>query len=181
MRKVVAEIADCTKCPLHETRNRTVPGDGPLDAKLMLIGEAPGKDEDEQGKPFVGRAGRLLTEALEMEGLNRQKVYIANIIKCRPPDNRLPKAGERKTCLPYLLRQIEIVDPKVIVLLGNTSIKAIVNKTGVLSLRGEFIEHEGRLYLPTLHPSAVLRNRTRLPMLVEDLKLAGIRSGLLKY
>ena len=132
----------------------------------MLIGEGPGKNEDEQGRPFVGRAGELLTELLGSVGLDREDVFITNVVKCRPPDNRDPKADEKKSCRPYLERQLERIKPKVIGTLGNHATKSLVGQTGISSIHGEEFEYEGIAVIPLYHPAAGLYN----PNLVEEMK-----------
>ena len=152
-------IADCTLCPLHQGRTQVVFGVGNPDADLMFIGEAPGHDEDVQGIPFVGRAGQLLTKIIEAMGFTRDEVYIANINKCRPPNNRAPLPDEMARCLPFLLRQIDIIQPRVICLLGATAVKGLLQlKQGITSLRGTFLEWRGLKVMPTYHPAYLLRN-----------------------
>lgn len=151
-------VNSCTLCKLHSTRTNTVFSDGNESAKLMFIGEGPGRDEDEQGLPFVGRAGQLLTKMINAMQFDRKDVYIANIVKCRPPDNRNPEPVEANTCMPYLIRQIELVKPKVIVLLGAVPALYILGKTGITRLRGNWHEYMGIKVMPTLHPAYLLRN-----------------------
>ncbi len=168
---LTADAQSCTKCSLHETRNSVVFGVGNTSADLMFIGEAPGADEDRQGEPFVGRAGQLLTQIIEAGmKLKRSDVYIANVLKCRPPGNRNPAPDEVETCSPYLIRQIELIQPKVIVALGSFAAQMMIDsKTGITRLRGEF--HECRIaglrvpphkkppvVMPTFHPAYLLRN-----------------------
>lgn len=168
---LTADAQSCTKCSLHETRNSVVFGVGNTSADLMFIGEAPGADEDRQGEPFVGRAGQLLTQIIEAGmKLKRSDVYIANVLKCRPPGNRNPAPDEVETCSPYLIRQIELIQPKVIVALGSFAAQMMLDsKTGITRLRGEF--HECRIaglrvpphkkppvVMPTFHPAYLLRN-----------------------
>jgi DNA polymerase len=152
-------MADCTLCPLHKGRTQIVFGVGNPDADLMFIGEAPGRDEDEQGIPFVGRAGQLLTKIIEAMGFTRDEVYIANINKCRPPSNRAPMPDEMARCAPFLLRQIDIIQPKVICLLGATAVRGLLKlKEGITKLRGRFIQWRDMLVMPTYHPAYLLRN-----------------------
>ncbi len=161
-----ADAQGCIKCGLHQGRNTVVFGVGNPNADLMFVGEAPGADEDKQGEPFVGRAGQLLTKIIEAMQLTRDDVYIANVLKCRPPGNRNPEPDEVETCSPYLLRQIELIQPKVIVTLGNFSTKMLLGtKTGITALRGKFHEYafaekEGHapVVMPTYHPAYLLRN-----------------------
>jgi DNA polymerase len=150
----------CTKCPLAETRTQVVFGAGDPDADLLFVGEGPGEQEDLQGVPFVGRAGRLLTTLIQGIGLDRDSVYIANVVKCRPPGNRDPLPLEIESCRPYLEAQVLFIDPKVVVTLGNFATKLLLDtKEGITNIRGrEFPFGEHALLIPTLHPSAVLRN-----------------------
>ncbi len=136
----------------------------------MLIGEAPGREEDLTGRPFVGRAGRLLDEVLSELGMSREDVFITSVVKCRPPSNRNPKKSEIGACLEYTLRQMEALKPKVVVLLGNVALEALTGRKGIGKLRGRFIEERGFKFLPTYHPAAVVRNKNLLPMLKEDLQ-----------
>ena len=157
---IQAEVAACQKCSLGATRTNTVFSRGNPDAKLMFIGEAPGADEDEQGLPFVGRAGQLLDKMIQAMGLDPlEDVYIANIIKCRPPGNRKPEPTEMETCIPYLHEQIAKVDPKAIVALGNTAVAGLLGtKTGITKVRGAWKLYRGKIpVMPTYHPSYLLR------------------------
>lgn len=155
-----AEVMNCTRCPLCRTRNRVVFGNGNPDARIFMIGEAPGSDEDSVGKVFVGRAGQLLDKILEACNFSREKhVYISNILKCRPPDNRNPGADEQKACMPYLMKQIDIVDPKIIILLGAVSLKAFFGPDSKITRdRGIWKNYFSRWVMPTYHPAALLRN-----------------------
>ena len=150
----------CTNCPLSETRTQVVFGAGDPEADLMFVGEGPGEQEDRDGIPFVGRAGRLLTSLIEGIGLDRDVVYIANVVKCRPPGNRDPQPHEIDSCRPYLEAQLDFIDPAVVVTLGNFATKLLLDtKEGITKLRGrEFPFREHAVLMPTLHPSAVLRN-----------------------
>ena len=150
----------CTKCPLADTRTQVVFGAGDPDADLLFVGEGPGEQEDLQGVPFVGRAGKLLTTLIEGIGLDRDAVYIANVVKCRPPGNRDPLPIEIESCRPYLEAQVDFIDPKVVVSLGNFATKLLLGtKDGITKLRGrEFPYRDRAVLVPTLHPSAVLRN-----------------------
>ncbi len=158
MDELAMKVAECTLCGLHKTRNNSVFGDGNRKAELMFIGEGPGRDEDEQGLPFVGRAGELLTKMINAMQFTREEVYIANIVKCRPPENRNPMDEEAEKCLPYLNRQIDIVLPKVIVLLGAVPLKYMLGLTGITKIRGTWYEYKGIKVMPTLHPAYLLRN-----------------------
>jgi uracil-DNA glycosylase len=171
MRMLESEILECKKCPLHLRRTNAVPGTGNYNAKLMIIGEGPGRDEDIQGKPFVGKAGKLLTQLLSEIGISREEVYITNVVKCRPPDNRVPEESEIEACRDYLRRQIEIINPKIILLLGSTALKAVIGEKSITKVRGEEIEIDGIIYLPTFHPAAVLRDESnKLPQIREDFR-----------
>ncbi|MCH7722060.1 MAG: uracil-DNA glycosylase [Bacteroidetes bacterium] len=152
-------INKCTSCKLHEGRNKFVFGSGNPNADVMVVGEGPGAEEDKQGLPFVGRAGKLLTDILKAIKFERDDVYIANIVKCRPPDNRTPLPDEMDTCLPYLKKQIEIIKPKVILCLGLTAARGLLKKRDSLtSMRGKVFEFENAKVMVTYHPAALLRN-----------------------
>lgn len=154
-----ALVAGCTKCGLCETRTQTVFSDGPHGARLMFIGEAPGRDEDAQGVPFVGRAGQLLDKMITAIEMKREDVYIANILKCRPPDNRVPAPGEVEQCLPYLEQQIALVRPVVICALGLSAAQGLLGtKATMASMRGKTFSFRGVPLIPTYHPAALLRN-----------------------
>ena len=154
-----SEAMGCERCELHTTRNTVVFGTGSERADLMFAGEAPGADEDQQGEPFVGRAGQLLTKIIEAMGLTRDDVYIANVIKCRPPGNRNPKPIEIETCEPFLLRQVELIQPKVICALGSFAAQALLRTDQKISrLRGQFHDYHGAKLMPTYHPAFLLRN-----------------------
>lgn len=161
------EVHACTRCQLHAGRANAVPGDGPLDAEIMFIGEAPGFYEDQQGKPFVGASGQFLNELLEMAKIDRRRVYIANVIKCRPPGNRDPREDEVAQCKEYLDRQIELIDPKVIVTLGRYSMARAFNDEKISMVHGRPRRIDGRIYYPMYHPAAAL-HQPSLRSLVED-------------
>ena len=165
-------IKGCKKCKLCQTRTNIVFGCGNKNADIMLIGEGPGADEDKQGIPFVGKAGQLMNKAFEGLGINRDNVYIANVVKCRPPQNRVPESDESEACLDYLRNQVVLVKPKIIVLLGSTALKNILGKEyGITSSRGKWIEKKGILYMPTWHPAALLRDENKKIEFWKDLKL----------
>ena len=167
-----AEAKQCTKCKLCKNRNNVVFGTGNKNATLMFIGEGPGADEDIQGIPFVGKAGKLMNLAFEAIGLKREDVYIANIVKCRPPSNRNPEDDEAFACLNYLRNQVILVKPKIIVLLGSVALKNILGKEyGITASRGKWVEKRGILYMPTWHPAALLRDETKKIDFIKDLKL----------
>ncbi len=157
--KTREDLGECTRCKLHGTRHKIVFGDGNPKAELVFVGEGPGADEDAQGLPFVGRAGKLLTQMIEAMGLQRKDVYICNVVKCRPPGNRQPEEDEVSTCSPFLFRQIDVIAPKVIVCLGAVAAKALLQTNrGISQFRGEWLEFRGRKLLATYHPAYLLRN-----------------------
>lgn len=165
------DIGNCTRCPLHEGRTKIVHSTGNRQADLMFVGEAPGADEDAQGIPFVGRSGQLLNKIIESIGLKREMVFVGNINRCRPPGNRTPTLPEAKTCKPFLLREITIVRPKVIVVLGNTACQNLLEtKVGITKLRGEFQDYFGVQVMPTFHPAYLLRDPTKKREVWEDMK-----------
>jgi DNA polymerase len=172
--KIRADLGDCQRCKLWKTRTNIVFGEGNPKAELMIVGEAPGADEDASGRPFVGRAGQLLTKMIEAIQFNREDVYIANILKSRPPDNRNPEADETKACIPFLYRQIAVIRPKLIVTLGNPATQGLLDtKVGITKLRGEFQEYPrlpGIKVLPTFHPAYLLRSPDKKREAWEDLK-----------
>jgi len=162
LRRIASEVAECTLCrELASTRTQTVPGQGDPNARLVFIGEGPGEEEDRQGLAFVGRAGQLLTKMIESIGLTRDRVFIANILKCRPPGNRNPAPDEIAHCLPFLARQLEILRPKIVCTLGNAATQTLLQThDGISRLRGRFHPWRGTLLMPTFHPAYVLRNYT---------------------
>jgi len=170
---VRAEIGDCVRCKLHALgRRQIVFGVGNPDADLMFVGEAPGADEDIQGIPFVGRAGQLLTKIIEAINLSRNDVYIANVIKCRPPGNRNPEQDEVDTCEPFLFQQIDVIKPKVIVALGTFAARALLRTLDPISrLRGRVYDYRGAKLIPTFHPAFLLRNPASKREVWEDMKL----------
>lgn len=157
--KTREDLGECTRCKLHSTRHSIVFGDGNPKAELVFVGEGPGADEDEQGLPFVGRAGKLLTQMIEAMGLQRKDVYICNVVKCRPPGNRQPEEDEVRECSPFLMRQIDVIAPKVIVCLGAVAAKTLLQTNrGISQFRGEWLEFRGRKLMATYHPAYLLRN-----------------------
>lgn len=164
-------ICDCTKCRLHQGRNKFVFGTGNPKADVLVIGEGPGAEEDKQGLPFVGRAGKLLTDMLKAIKFEREEVYIGNIVKCRPPDNRTPMPDEMDTCIPYLKKQVELINPKLILCLGLTAAKGLLKKKESLGqLRKSIFEYEGAKVIVSYHPAALLRNPHWKKDSWEDLK-----------
>ena len=165
-------VKKCNKCVLCKNRTNTVFGVGNPNAKIMFIGEGPGADEDREGEPFVGKAGKLMNQAFLGVGISREEVYIANIVKCRPPNNRTPLKEEANACLDYLRNQVMIIKPKIIVLLGNTALKNILGEEyGITASRGKWIEKKGIKYMPTFHPAALLRDDSKKIDFWKDLKL----------
>lgn len=176
------QVLKCTKCKLSAGRTQVVFGVGNLQSPIMFVGEGPGEEEDLRGEPFVGRAGRLLTATLEKLGVKRQQVYIANIVKCRPPGNRTPEFDEVTACMPYLLKQIAYIKPKVICALGAVAVKALMNRTNasVLSMRGKYYSFNNLKIFVTVHPSYCLRNPRDTVLLETDLRTVLLDVGLTK-
>lgn len=171
LRLIREELGDCTRCRLHGGRTTLVYGVGNPDAALMFVGEAPGRDEDLQGIPFVGRAGQLLTRIIEAIDLRRDDVYIANVIKCRPPDNRNPQPDEVRTCEPFLFAQIDAIRPRVIVAMGSFAARTLLRTEDAISrLRGRVFEFRGARLIPTFHPAFLLRSPDRKRDVWEDMK-----------
>ncbi len=166
------EVQECTRCQLYLKRTQAVLGGGNPFSELMLIGEGPGEEEDRQGVPFVGKSGQLLDKILAAAGFSKEEnVYITNIVKCRPPGNREPNPEERAACLPFLMRQIELIQPGIIVLLGSTALKALIDPEGrITKMRGKWITWNGIQVIPTYHPSALLRNPDLKKDVWEDFK-----------
>lgn len=165
-------IVNCTKCKLCKTRTNIVFSDGTKQTDLMLIGEGPGREEDEQGIPFVGKAGKLMNMAFAGLGLDRNSVYIANIVKCRPPQNRNPEEDESQACIDYLRNQVMLIKPKIIVLLGSVALKNVLGKDyGITSSRGKWVEQNGIWYMPTWHPAALLRDDSKKIDFWKDMQL----------
>jgi uracil-DNA glycosylase len=177
--KIVEDIGDCTRCKLHKGRHKIVFGDGSPKADLVFIGEGPGADEDAQGLPFVGRAGKLLTQMIEAMGLQRKDVYICNVVKCRPPQNRAPEPDEVETCSPYLIRQIDVINPKVLVCLGAVAAKTLLETNrGITQFRGQWLEWRGRKLMATYHPAYLLRNPNAKGEVWKDLQKVMAELGL---
>jgi uracil-DNA glycosylase len=174
-----ARVAGCRLCGLADTRTKTVFGEGSENARLMFIGEAPGADEDEQGRPFVGRAGQLLTKIIESIGLKREEVFIGNILKCRPPGNRNPLPGEIEKCSPYLREQIKRINPGVICALGKFAAQTLLGTEATISsLRGRFHDYHGIKLMPTYHPAYLLRNSSGKKDVWEDMQAIARELGL---
>jgi uracil-DNA glycosylase len=170
LEKIAADVRGCPLCKLSRSRKNAVPGEGQLSAKIMFIGEAPGRSEDEKGRPFVGAAGRILDELLKKAGIERSEVFITNIVKCRPPNNRVPKEDELTACRPYLDRQIALIKPKVICILGRTAYSSLLGGSSITANRGKIVERAGQKYFLTFHPAAVIYNKGLLSALEADLK-----------
>ncbi len=172
LERIREDIApDCTRCKLHKARTQIVFGVGNPKAQLVFVGEGPGRDEDEQGEPFVGRAGKLLTQMIEAMSLRRQDVYICNVVKCRPPENRLPEKDEIAICSPFLIRQLDVIGPKVICCLGACSAQTLLNTNqGISKFRGEWFDFRGAKLIATYHPAYLLRNPAAKAEVWKDLQ-----------
>jgi DNA polymerase len=169
LEKIASEVIGCPLCKLSRSRRNAVPGDGQLSSKIMFIGEAPGKNEDEQGKPFVGAAGMILNQALEKAGIKRAEVFITNVVKCRPPGNRVPENDERSICRQYLDRQISLIAPKIICILGSTAYSSILGGKSITKNRGKIMERNRQKYFLTIHPAAAIYNKNLRSVLNNDL------------
>jgi DNA polymerase len=166
---VKQKVIKCKKCELHKTRDNAVPGKGNFKSDVIFVGEAPGKNEDKHGEPFIGIAGKKLNSALEMAGVSRDNVYITNIVKCRPPNNRVPKTDERNTCQEYLKEEIAIIKPKIICVLGNTAFNSVLGGSEITKFRGKVIRKNNQLYFITIHPAATIYNQKLIDVLNEDI------------
>jgi DNA polymerase len=170
LKKIKKQVIQCTKCELSETRNNSVPGKGNFKSDVIFVGEAPGKNEDMKGEPFIGIAGKKLSMALENIGITRDDVYITNIVKCRPPKNRVPTANERSTCQNYLEKEIEIIKPKIICILGNTVFNSLLDGKEIIKFRGKIVRKNNQLYFLTIHPAATIYNQKLINVLKRDMK-----------
>lgn len=168
LEQLADQVRACQKCRLAQTRTRAVPGEGPANATVMLIGEGPGFHEDRQGRPFVGPSGNLLEQMLAGIGLSRQQVYITNVVKCRPPGNRDPQPDEIAACRPYLDHQIELIKPRIIVTLGRFSMARYFPGQSITRIHGQFKHEDGRVIIPMFHPAAALRNEQWMAALRQD-------------
>lgn len=166
--QIAREVSICTKCALHESRKKAVTGEGPADAEIMFIGEGPGFHENEQGRPFVGAAGKFLDQLLEQAGLTRAEVFIANVVKCRPPSNRDPQPEELQMCNPYLEAQIAAVNPSIIVTLGRISMGKFIPGVKITSVHGQMHTVEGKFVVPMYHPAAALHQPALRPAILAD-------------
>jgi len=162
-------VIKCTKCDLCKTRTNAVPGKGSFQSDVIFVGEAPGRNEDKNGEPFVGEAGKKLSIALEEAGISRDAVYITNIVKCRPPNNRVPNTNERNTCQEYLKQEISIIKPKIICILGNTAFNSILGGSEITKFRGKIVRKGNQLYFLTIHPAATIYNQKLIDVLKNDI------------
>jgi len=162
-------VIKCTKCDLCKTRTNAVPGKGSFQSDVIFVGEAPGRNEDKNGEPFVGVAGKKLSIALEEAGISRDAVYITNIVKCRPPNNRVPNTNERNTCQEYLKQEISIIKPKIICILGNTAFNSILGGSEITKFRGKIVRKDNQLYFLTIHPAATIYNQKLIDVLKNDI------------
>ena len=162
-------VIKCTKCDLSKTRTNSVPGKGNFHSNVIFVGEAPGKNEDKKGEPFIGIAGKKLSIALEKAGISREEVYITNIVKCRPPKNRVPTTIERETCQEYLKQEISIIKPKIICILGNTAFNSLLGGSEITKFRGKLVRKENQLYFLTVHPAATIYNQKLITVLKKDM------------
>jgi len=173
------KVIRCTDCDLCKTRTKAVPGKGNFHSDVIFVGEAPGKNEDRNGEPFIGIAGKKLSAALEEAGVSRDDVYITNIVKCRPPKNRVPTAAERETCQEYLKQEIAIIKPKIICILGNTAFSSLLGGSEITKFRGKLVRKDGQMYFLSLHPAATIYNQELVTVLKKDIaKLFGLIAKL---
>jgi uracil-DNA glycosylase family 4 len=173
LERIAGEVVVCERCPLHESRKHAVPGEGPADASVVIVGEGPGGSEDEQGRPFVGSAGRNLDGLLSHAGLKREDVFITNVVKCRPPGNRRPRRGELDACHPYLRRQLETINPRLIVLLGDTALKEFFPDATLGALHGKVTRRGEQEFFATYHPASMIYNQSLGATLEEDFAKLG--------
>ena len=168
--KVIKQnVIECVKCDLSKTRTNSVPGKGNFKSNVIFVGEAPGRNEDKNGEPFIGVAGKKLSEALEKAGISREEVYITNIVKCRPPKNRVPTTTERDTCKEYLKQEISIIKPKIICILGNTAFNSLLGGSEITKFRGKLVRKDKQLYFLTVHPAATIYNQELIKVLNKDI------------
>ena len=183
LEKIRMSVISCTKCELCKSRKNAVPGNGNKNSDIVFIGEAPGKSEDKEGVPFVGAAGKKLSLALEYAGLSRDSVYITNVVKCRPPKNRVPTINEQNSCKKYLESELGLIKPKIICIMGNTAYHTILGGQNITRNRGKFVQKDGKLYFLTIHPAATIYNQELLTKLKIDIKkmvksLSDIKKGI---
>ena len=170
LKKIKKQVTQCTKCELSKTRNNSVPGKGNFKSDVIFVGEAPGKNEDKNGEPFIGIAGKKLSAALEEANVSRDEIYITNVVKCRPPDNRVPNTDERNTCQEYLKEEIKIIKPKIICVLGNTAFNSVLGGSEITKFRGKIIRKDNQLYFISVHPAATIYNQKLIKVLKKDIK-----------
>ncbi len=163
------KVIECTKCELSKTRTNSVPGKGNFQSDVIFVGEAPGRNEDKNGEPFVGIAGQRLNLALEDAGISRESIYITNVVKCRPPNNRVPTISERDTCHDYLQKEISIIKPKIICILGNTAFNSILGGSEITKYRGKIVKKDKQFYFLTIHPAATIYNQELITVLKKDI------------
>ncbi|MCE9651806.1 MAG: uracil-DNA glycosylase [Nitrosarchaeum sp.] len=163
------KVIKCTKCDLSKTRTNSVPGKGNFQSDVVFVGEAPGRNEDKKGEPFVGIAGQRLSGALENAGISRESIYITNVVKCRPPNNRVPTVSERDMCHDYLQKEISIIKPKIICILGNTAFNSILGGSEITKYRGKIVKKDERYYFLTVHPAATIYNQELITVLNQDI------------
>lgn len=169
-KKLRHQIIECKNCDLHKTRTNSVPGKGSFTADVVFVGEAPGRNEDLRGEPFVGIAGKKLSFALENAGVSRDEVYITNTVKCRPPNNRVPNNKEKEKCKDYIQKELQIIKPKIICVLGNTALGSILNLSEITKHRGKIARKGKQFYFITIHPAATIYNQGLIEILNEDIK-----------
>ena len=168
LENIKEEVIKCTRCELSQTRTNSVPGKGNFQSDVIFVGEAPGRNEDKHGEPFVGAAGKKLSMALEEAGISRDAVYITNVVKCRPPNNRVPSTHERERCKAYLEDEISIIKPKVICILGNTAFGSILGGSEIRKFRGKVVQKDNQVYFLTIHPAATIYNQELIAVLKKD-------------
>jgi DNA polymerase len=169
LESIKQQVIECKKCELSKTRTNSVPGKGNFHSDVIFVGEAPGKNEDKHGEPFIGVAGKKLTNALQGAGISREQVYITNIVKCRPPENRVPTTIERSTCQEYLKQEISIIKPKIICVLGNTAFNSLLGGSEITKFRGKVVQKNNQLYFLTIHPAATIYNQELIKVLKADI------------
>jgi len=169
LEKIKQKVIKCTNCDLCKTRKNSVPGKGNFQSEVIFVGEAPGRNEDQKGEPFVGTAGKRLDAALENAGINRDSIYITNVVKCRPPNNRVPSVIERDTCKDYLQKEISIIKPKIICILGNTAFNSILGGSEITKFRGKTVRKKNQIYFLTVHPAATIYNQALIEVLKADI------------
>ena len=169
LQSIKQNVIECIKCDLCKTRTNSVPGKGNFKSSVIFVGEAPGRNEDKNGEPFIGAAGKKLSAALEAAGVSREEVYITNIVKCRPPKNRIPTSTERETCQDYLKQEISIIKPKIICILGNTAFNSLLGGSNITKFRGKIVLKDNQLYFLTVHPAATIYNQELIKVLNKDI------------